>query len=176
MKCKGARLDPNATNACLGREKGACDRLQRHPLINPIFEPEPAQSLGQDQVLSASFAGRNLHLVISASCRDPAACSPLFSCQTGRNSTFSAVGRQGELRKTPLRGPDYRSRSPSSSPQGPFRNPRAVWAAPQQGKEIPRKCRVLRGFEPAFAGGPRPRNAALALAYRFVPERLKPLT
>ena len=30
-------MDSDATNACLGREKGACDRLQRHPLIDPIF-------------------------------------------------------------------------------------------------------------------------------------------
>lgn len=41
--------------------------------------------------------------------------------------------------------------------------------------KIPRMCRVLRGFEPAFAGGLRPGNAALALAYRVVFERLKPL-
>ena len=169
-------MDPDATNAFLGREKGACDRLQRHPLIDPIFGPESARSPGQEQVLSASFAGRNLHLVISASRRDPAACSPLFSCQTGRNSTFSAVGRQGEQRKTPLPGrgsrsrftPHFRARTPADA--------QAVWATPPQGKKIPRKCRVLRGFEPAFAGGPRPRNAALALAYRVVPERLRPRT
>ncbi len=35
----------------------------------------------------------------------------------------------------------------------------------------PRRCRVLQGFEPAFAGGLRPRNAALARAYRVIPER-----
>jgi len=33
---------------------------------------------------------------------------------------------------------------------------------------MPRKCRVLPGFEPAFAGGSRPRNAALAQAYRVI--------
>ena len=33
---------------------------------------------------------------------------------------------------------------------------------------IPRQCRVLRSFEPAFAGGSRPRNAALAQAYRVI--------
>ncbi len=33
---------------------------------------------------------------------------------------------------------------------------------------IPRRCRVLRSFEPAFAGGSRPRNAALAQAYRVI--------
>jgi len=33
---------------------------------------------------------------------------------------------------------------------------------------IPRKCRVLLSFEPAFAGGSRPRNAALAQAYRVI--------
>ena len=33
---------------------------------------------------------------------------------------------------------------------------------------IPRKCRVLQSFEPAFAGGSRPRNAALAQAYRVI--------
>jgi hypothetical protein len=33
---------------------------------------------------------------------------------------------------------------------------------------MPRKCRVLQSFEPAFAGGSRPRNAALAQAYRVI--------
>jgi len=33
---------------------------------------------------------------------------------------------------------------------------------------VPRLCRVLRSFEPAFAGGSRPRNAALAQAYRVI--------
>lgn len=33
---------------------------------------------------------------------------------------------------------------------------------------MPRKCRVLLSFEPAFAGGSRPRNAALAQAYRVI--------
>ena len=32
----------------------------------------------------------------------------------------------------------------------------------------PRQCRVLRSFEPAFAGGSRSRNAALAQAYRVI--------
>src|SRR5712691_10158243 len=30
-----------AFHACFGREKGVCDRLQRHPLIDPIFGPRP---------------------------------------------------------------------------------------------------------------------------------------
>ena len=33
---------------------------------------------------------------------------------------------------------------------------------------VPRQCRVLQSFEPAFAGGSRPRNAALAQAYRVI--------
>jgi Flavin containing amine oxidoreductase len=33
---------------------------------------------------------------------------------------------------------------------------------------IPRQCRVSRSFEPAFAGGSLPRNAALAQAYRVI--------
>src|SRR4026207_1252901 len=33
---------------------------------------------------------------------------------------------------------------------------------------IPRQCRVLPSFEPAFAGGSLPRNAALAQAYRVI--------
>ena len=33
---------------------------------------------------------------------------------------------------------------------------------------IPRQCRVLLSFEPAFAGGSLPRNAALAQAYRVI--------
>ena len=33
---------------------------------------------------------------------------------------------------------------------------------------IPRRCRVLLSFEPAFAGGSLPRNAALAQAYRVI--------
>ena len=33
---------------------------------------------------------------------------------------------------------------------------------------IPRQCRVMQCFEPAFAGGSRPRNAALAQAYRVI--------
>ena len=40
--------------------------------------------------------------------------------------------------------------------------------------KVPRTCRVLRSFEPAFAGGPRLRNAALAQAYRVISVRLKP--
>ena len=40
--------------------------------------------------------------------------------------------------------------------------------------KMPRTCRVLRSFEPAFAGGPRLRNAALAQAYRVISVRLKP--
>ena len=37
-----------------------------------------------------------------------------------------------------------------------------------------RWCRVLLSFEPAFAGGPRSRNATLAKAYRIVPVKLEP--
>ena len=33
---------------------------------------------------------------------------------------------------------------------------------------IPRQYRVLLSFEPAFAGGSLPRNAALAQAYRVI--------
>ena len=33
---------------------------------------------------------------------------------------------------------------------------------------MPRLCRVLLSFEPAFAGGSRSRNAALAQAYRVI--------
>ncbi len=40
--------------------------------------------------------------------------------------------------------------------------------------KVPRTCRVLRSFEPAFAGGPQLRNAALAQAYRVISVRLKP--
>jgi hypothetical protein len=39
----------------------------------------------------------------------------------------------------------------------------------------PRLCRMLLGFEPAFAGGPRSRNAALAQAYRVVSVEVKTL-
>jgi hypothetical protein len=35
-------------------------------------------------------------------------------------------------------------------------------------KKTPRLCRVLQGFEPAFAGGLVLRNAALAQAYRVI--------
>jgi len=66
--------------ASLGREKGACDGLRRHPLIDPIFGSAMAWHPDLLPILSASFAGWNLHLVISASRRDPAAGSPLFSC------------------------------------------------------------------------------------------------
>jgi hypothetical protein len=41
-------------------------------------------------------------------------------------------------------------------------------------KKGPRKCRVLPSFEPAFAGGLLPRNAALAQAYRVISVRSKP--
>ncbi len=54
--------------ACSGREKGACDRLQRHPLIYPIFSRLPG--------ISAPFARGNLHLV-TLSLQGPAADSPL---------------------------------------------------------------------------------------------------
>ena len=40
---------------------------------------------------------------------------------------------------------------------------------------MPRKCRVLPSFEPAFAGGSRPRNAALAQAYRVISLELETL-
>jgi hypothetical protein len=40
---------------------------------------------------------------------------------------------------------------------------------------IPRQCRVLQSFEPAFAGGSRPRNAALAQAYRVISLELETL-
>ncbi len=49
--------------AYFGREKGVCDKLQRHPLINPIFEPQPSPER-RGKVLSAPFARGNLHLVI----------------------------------------------------------------------------------------------------------------
>ena len=62
---------PNGMCACSGREKGACDGLQRHPLIDPIFGSRPGGSRGRS--LSASLAGRNLHLVISV----PAEIQPL---------------------------------------------------------------------------------------------------
>jgi len=66
-------LNSFAPYACFGREKEVCDRLQRHPLIDPIFEHHPpppplfSQKMGEvggGKVLSASLAGRNLHLVI----------------------------------------------------------------------------------------------------------------
>jgi hypothetical protein len=47
--------------------------------------------------------------------------------------------------------------------------PISLW----HGKNIPRKCRVMQSFEPACAGGPRPRNAALAQAYRVIPVETK---
>ncbi len=53
--------------AFFGREKGACDRLQRHPLIYPIFSRKAG--------ISAPFARGNLHLVIPPE-RDSAAISP----------------------------------------------------------------------------------------------------
>ncbi len=40
--------------------------------------------------------------------------------------------------------------------------------------KVPRTCRVLRSFEPAFAGGLRLRNAALAQAYRVISVRQMP--
>jgi hypothetical protein len=49
----------------LGREKGARDWLQRHPLIDPIFGS--GQAFPPSRSLSASLAGRNLHLVVSMS-------------------------------------------------------------------------------------------------------------
>ncbi len=39
--------------------------------------------------------------------------------------------------------------------------------------KIPRKCRVLRSFEPANAGGSLPGSSALAQAYRVASERWK---
>lgn len=49
--------------ACFGREKGVCDKLQRHPLIDPMFRPHPSPKR-KGEVLSAPFARGNLHLVI----------------------------------------------------------------------------------------------------------------
>jgi hypothetical protein len=75
-----AGIPPRRNSAFLGREKGACDGLRRHPLIHPIFGSANAQA-NLAPILSTSFAGRNLHLVISAMRQDPAAGSPLFSCE-----------------------------------------------------------------------------------------------
>ena len=52
-----------SVGAFLGREKGACDWLQRHPLIYPIFRPDPSPNR-KGKVLSTPFARGNLHLVI----------------------------------------------------------------------------------------------------------------
>lgn len=65
--------------ACFGREKGVRDKLQRHPLIYPIFPsfcPLPGRRRSS---VSVPFARENLHLVVPRR-RDPAAISPLFSC------------------------------------------------------------------------------------------------
>jgi hypothetical protein len=74
------RTHVQRNDASSGREKGACDGLRRHPLIDPIFGSARAPYADLLPTLSASFAGRNLHLVISTKSRDPAAGSPLFNC------------------------------------------------------------------------------------------------
>ena len=38
-------LNSFASYACFGREKEVCERLQRHPLIDPIFGPHPSPLL-----------------------------------------------------------------------------------------------------------------------------------
>jgi hypothetical protein len=49
----------------LGREKGVCDKLRRHPLIDPIFRLHPAHSPRRSvEALSISLARQNLYLVI----------------------------------------------------------------------------------------------------------------
>jgi hypothetical protein len=49
----------------LGREKGACDKLRRHPLIDSIFGPHPwPLSCRRGEVFSIPFAREDLHLVI----------------------------------------------------------------------------------------------------------------
>ena len=55
--------------ACFGREKGVCDKLQRHPLIDPMFSLHlaPSPVLGEGlgvRAISIPFARENLHLVI----------------------------------------------------------------------------------------------------------------
>ena len=114
--------------------------------------------------LSASFAGRNLHLVISA----PAEIQPLvLRYSVGKSAGFYTGGRIPSSATPRRRCFHPASRwAPSSGGHKP--------AAPPPAKKVPRMCRVLRGFEPAFAGGLRPGNAALALAYRVVAERWKP--
>src|SRR5215211_3776926 len=62
-----------APYACFGREKGVCDKLQRHPLIDPIFSQQLSAGI------SAPFARGNLYLVIPS--LGPAAKSPLCSCE-----------------------------------------------------------------------------------------------
>ena len=47
----------------LGREKGVCDKLRRHPLIDPIFRPHYSPRR-RGKALSISLARQNLHLVI----------------------------------------------------------------------------------------------------------------
>jgi hypothetical protein len=50
--------------------------LRRHPLIYPMFGPITRFSQFSDLVLSASLAGRNLHLVTLHILQGPAAGSP----------------------------------------------------------------------------------------------------
>jgi hypothetical protein len=53
--------------ALFGREKEVCDRLQRHPLIYPMFSTSPQPSperRGKRRAISISLARQNLHLVI----------------------------------------------------------------------------------------------------------------
>src|SRR6185295_3881146 len=62
--------------AYFGREKGVCDELQRHPLINSIFSTSPQPSpkrRGLGWAISIPFAREYLHLVI------PYGTQPLFS-------------------------------------------------------------------------------------------------
>jgi hypothetical protein len=72
-------------------------RLQRHPLIDPIFGLHPHLPYFQRKwgklgwiVLSASLAGRNLHLVILIA-QDPAARSPYIKLLRHLSFTIAAI-------------------------------------------------------------------------------------
>src|SRR5688500_1379415 len=84
-------LNSVAPCACFGRKKGVCDKLQRHPLINPLFRPHLSPFWWRE-VLSAPFARGNLRLVISYVIARALARSNLLFCkETASQSTLAVT-------------------------------------------------------------------------------------
>lgn len=142
------------------------------------FWIEPKDAPGS--ILSASLAGRNLHLVILARGQDPAAGSPLFNwpnrCILHARSCI-VKRRPDGVGPSPGPTATWHRGSASSANGNHIRVPGGFCQRRRAKAEIKYPaCAVCCGVLNLLSQvGSDPGNAALALAYRVVFERLKPL-